>query len=79
MEDEEFASPDAYRATGVEVRLPPDAVRTFTRYGLSRVEYEAEPVALEIIGLFRNHGVPITEELHAAACDLALAAVLTRA
>ncbi|GAA2150702.1 hypothetical protein GCM10010403_22630 [Glycomyces rutgersensis] len=77
MEDE-FTSPDAYRAVGAEVQLPPKVVRTFARQTQSRAEYEAETIALEIVGLFRNHGIHVTDELCVAAGDLAFAAALTQ-
>lgn len=75
----EDSSPDAYREVGDGVRLPPPFVRTFAEPpAASRAEREADPIAAEVLGLFANHGIPLTPELRAAAGDLALAAVLTR-
>ncbi|THV42670.1 hypothetical protein [Glycomyces buryatensis] len=71
-------SPDAYREVGSEVRLPPDVVRTFVKAPLSRAERQADPIPAEVLGIFANHGIPLTDELRAAAGDLSLAAVLTR-
>lgn len=80
MMEAEFTSPDAYSAIGDEVLPPPKVVRTFAKAsGRSLAEYEAQRLAAEMIGLFRNYGVPVTDELAAAAGDLALAAALTRA
>lgn len=75
----EETSPDAYREVGDGVRLPPPLVHTFAETPEpSRTEREAQPIAIEMLGLFANHGIPLTPELRAAAGDLALAAVLTR-
>lgn len=72
-------TPDACRQVGDEVRLPPQVVRAFAKTpGPSRAEREAEPIATGMLALLADHGVPFTDELIAAAGDLALAAVLTR-
>lgn len=79
MTEDEFTSTDAYTAVGGEVRLPPAVVRTFAEPpAVSRAEREAAPIVVEMLGLFANHGIPLTDELRAAAGDLAFAAVLTR-
>jgi hypothetical protein len=71
--------PDAYHATAGKARLPPEVVRSFVRAPeTSHAEHEAEQLTHEIRGLFIDHGIPLTDELIAAAGDLALAAVLTR-
>ena len=54
-------------------------LRTFAKAsGWSCAERVTEQIAVAVLGPFRNHGIPLTDELRAAAGDLCLAAVLTR-
>jgi hypothetical protein len=65
--------------TGAEVRLPPEATQSFANAPKpSRAKREAEPLVQEMLGLFANHAIPLTDELRAAAGGLALAADYTR-